>query len=86
MSRKYIILTGTVVVLSLFTASPALAATKKTVEIGTVSSVEGNLLTIEVKKGKKYTIDASSAEVVKGSEIIDVSDIQAGDTLIVRNT
>ena len=101
MPKKYTFLTGTVIVLSLFVVTPAFAATDAQnensskmsghrthmpIEIGTISAVNGTLLTINVKQGTTYTIDAANAKVEKNKTAITVSDIKVGDTVIIRGT
>lgn len=52
---------------------------------GTVASVSGNTITLTGTDGKTYTVEAGSATLKKLSTI-SVSDIQAGDTLMVNGT
>lgn len=52
---------------------------------GTVTAVSGNTITLTGKNGTMYTIDAASTTVDKVSSIT-VSQIVAGDTLMVRGS
>ncbi len=52
---------------------------------GTVASVSGSTITLTGTDGKTYTVDAGSATLKKVSTI-SVSDVQAGDTLMVNGT
>ena len=53
--------------------------------MGTVSSVNGNTVTLTGADGQTYTVDATSAKV---SKVVDLSvaDIKVGDTLGVMGT
>jgi hypothetical protein len=54
-------------------------------QMGTVTAVNGNTITLTGKNGTSYTVDASNATVEKISTV-SVSNIQTGDTLMVQGT
>jgi hypothetical protein len=49
-----------------------------------VASVSGNTLTITNVSNVTYTVDASSAKIVKGNATSTISNISAGDRVIVQ--
>ncbi|MEO5635445.1 MAG: hypothetical protein ABIS26_02565 [Candidatus Paceibacterota bacterium] len=58
---------------------------------GTVTSINGNIIVVTTKDNIKYTVDASSANIMKATEeinanplIINISDIKVGDAIFVR--
>jgi hypothetical protein len=53
---------------------------------GTVSAVNGSVITITNKSNVTYTINASGAKIVKGSSTVLVSDIAVGDMIVVQGT
>lgn len=53
--------------------------------IGTVSAVNGSTITLTGKDGTTYTVDASSSQISKISQV-SVSDIKVGDTLGIEGT
>lgn len=60
------------------------AVAKPTV-VGTVSVVNGSIVTLTAKNGTVYSVDLTSAKIVRhfGAKMV-VSDIQVGDMLMVR--
>ncbi|MBP6883996.1 MAG: hypothetical protein KBC06_02075 [Candidatus Pacebacteria bacterium] len=60
---------------------------------GTVTSVNGKILTVTGRDGVQYTVDASTATIMKASDqpdqnpiVIDISNIKVGDIIGVRGT
>lgn len=60
---------------------------------GTVTSINGSVIVVTTKDGTKYTVDASKATIMKASgnkdtnpSLVTISDIQVGDTIMVRGT
>jgi Domain of unknown function (DUF5666) len=55
---------------------------------GVVQSVSGNVITLTAKDGTTFTADATGAKLMRryGASIVDVSEIQNGDTLVVAGT
>ncbi len=51
---------------------------------GTVSAVNGTIITITNKSNTSYTIDATNATTTKKGSIISVSDIAVGDSVLVQ--
>ncbi|MDE1874589.1 MAG: hypothetical protein KGI79_00095 [Patescibacteria group bacterium] len=51
---------------------------------GTVSSVSGNVITITTGSNTSYSVDASSATIVKGNSSSSVSSISTGDFVVVQ--
>ncbi len=56
--------------------------------MGTVQGVSGTTITLLGKNSTTYTVDASKAKILKGSPTttISLTDIQNGDTLMIRGT
>ena len=55
--------------------------------MGTVSSINGNIITITAKNNNIYTVDTSTAKIIKNrNTIITISGIKVGDTLTVNST
>jgi hypothetical protein len=60
--------------------------------MGTLSAVNNTTLTVTGKDGKTYTVDASSAKLLKNSgsatapTTVVVSDLKVGDTVMVQGT
>jgi hypothetical protein len=52
--------------------------------IGTVSSVDVSAINLTAKNGTPYVVDATNAKVMKAGSTVQISAIQAGDTLMVR--
>jgi len=90
---KRIILTSGIIIVSLAFSATAFASetmhrtrnfqTKTPAVIGTVSSINGESITLNTRKGILYTVDASNAMITKSDSQIKVSDITNGDTLMV---
>jgi len=54
---------------------------------GTVSSVSGNMFTLAANNGATYTVDASAAKTHRRfGAMMQVADIQAGDSVVVKGT
>ena len=53
---------------------------------GTVTAVSGTTMTITNKSNVTYTVDASSATVVKGNATSSVSNVTTGDQLVIQGT
>jgi hypothetical protein len=51
---------------------------------GKVSAVSGNSLTVMTTSNVTYTVDASSAKILKGSNTIVLSSVAIGDTVLVQ--
>ncbi len=53
---------------------------------GTVSGISGNTITLTAQNGTTYSVDASAAKIVKNKTSATLSEVVAGDTLVVRGT
>jgi hypothetical protein len=91
MKKKRKFVAGSLLALSLLAAMPTLADSVKPSNLkhipgimGTVASVSGNNITINGKNSKSYTVDATSAKIIRSGSTIPLSDIAVGDTLVVR--
>lgn len=56
---------------------------------GTVASVNGDIIIVEARNDTQYTVDTSSATIMKTSDdgnpdLVSTSDIKAGDAIVVR--
>ena len=67
------------------TPSP-IAGNGQPVVAGTVSSVNGETLTITNKSNVSYTIDATNAKIVQGTATVIISSVAVGDNVIVQGT
>lgn len=56
------------------------------VVLGTVSLINGGVLTITNKSNITYTVDATNAKITEGPNTILVSNIAVGDNLVVQGT
>ena len=64
--------------------TPPIQGNGQPVIAGTVSSVSGSALTVSTKSGIQYSVDATSAKIVKGQSVIAVSGIAVGDPVVVQ--
>lgn len=53
---------------------------------GSVSAINGTTFTVTNKSNVTYTVDASSAKVVKGNATSSLSDVAVGDGVMVQGT
>lgn len=53
---------------------------------GTVTTVNGSTLTVTNKSNVTYTIDATSAKITQGPNIVTVSSVAVGDIVIAQGT
>jgi len=53
---------------------------------GTVSSISGSTITITNKSNVNYTIDATNAKIVQGSNTVAISNIATGDNVVIQGT
>lgn len=55
---------------------------------GTVSAINGTILTVKSKNGTTYTVEASIAKIVKNAatSTIEVTDIKVGDIVMIEGT
>jgi len=55
--------------------------------VGKVTAINGNTITISSKNNTIYTINASTAQVVKNrNTIISLGDVKIGDTIMAKGT
>ncbi len=55
--------------------------------MGKVTAINGNTITVNSKNNTMYTIDATTAQVVKNrNTIITLSDVKIGDTIMAKGT
>lgn len=55
--------------------------------VGTVTSVNGSIITITTKDSTTYSVDASTAKIMKNrNTIIPVGSVLVGDTVMVQGT
>ena len=61
--------------------------------VGTVRRVSGAMVFVENKDGTEYTIDATHATIMKAENepeanpsLVNIADIKAGDSVVVRGT
>lgn len=67
-------------------STPAISGNGQPVIAGTISTINGNTLTISNKSNITYSIDISSAKIVQGQNTITTSDLLVGDSVIVQGT
>ena len=65
---------------------PVIKGDGKPVVGGTVTAISGNTITITNKSGVTYTVDTSSATIVKQGATSTVSAVTTGDEVIVQGT
>ncbi|MDE2030838.1 MAG: hypothetical protein KGI58_01080 [Patescibacteria group bacterium] len=65
---------------------PAIMGNGEPVVAGNVSAISGSTITITNKSNVSYTVDATNAKITQGPNIILISNIAVGDTLIVQGT
>ena len=53
---------------------------------GTVTSINGSIVSITNKSNVSYTIDATNAKIQQGASTIAVSNILVGDTLVIQGS
>jgi len=53
---------------------------------GTVSAVNGSVLTVTNKSNVTYTVDVTNAKIVQGQNTIAISGVVVGDSVIVQGT
>jgi hypothetical protein len=61
----------------------------KDLTVGTVTSINGNIITLNSRKDQSYTVDVSAATFSKGlrgASLISLADIKVGDVLSVAGT
>lgn len=63
---------------------PAITGNGQPVVAGTVSAISDSTLTVTTQSGITYTIDASSAKIVKDQNTIAISNIAIGDYVVVQ--
>ena len=54
--------------------------------LGTITSVSGSTVIITNKSNVTYTVDTSSAKIVKSGNTISTSNLSVGDAVIVQGT
>jgi hypothetical protein len=66
------------------TTTPPFVGNGQPIIVGTVSVVNGNTLTVTTASSVTYTVDASSAKILKGSNTITLSGIVVGNKVLVQ--
>ncbi|MFA5048155.1 MAG: DUF5666 domain-containing protein [Patescibacteria group bacterium] len=65
-------------------STPPIQGNGQPVIAGTISAVSGSALTVSAKSGIQYSVDATTAKIVKGQTVITVSNIAVGDPVVVQ--
>ncbi len=63
-----------------------IAGNGQPVVAGSVVTTSGTTLSITNKSNVTYTIDASSAKIMRGSDTVSLSSVAVGDTVVVQGT
>lgn len=66
------------------TSTPAFVGNGQPIVAGKIVTVSGNTLTVTTATNITYTVDATNAKVLKGSGTIALSNVVAGDSVVVQ--
>ena len=64
--------------------TPPIQGNGQPVIAGTISAISGSALTVKTASGIQYTVDATSAKIVKGQGAATISDVSVGDSVVVQ--
>ena len=66
--------------------APLITGNGEPIIAGTIASISGSAVTVTNKSNVTYTVDASSAKIVEGANMITISNMAVGDMIIVQGT
>lgn len=95
MDKKYRIITGSLVALSIAVAVPTFVSAHgfssrfkkgEAPIVGKVVSINGTMIGLASRNGETFIVNAKNAVVTKATSTISISNIKVDDTLVVRGT
>lgn len=67
-------------------ATPVITGNGQPVIAGTISAISGSTITVTNKSNVEYSVDASSAKIAQGSNVVTLSNLSTGDSVVVQGT